>query len=102
MKLAELQKKLTAAARLQPPDDAVPYAFEKRVMALIAERAQSAREIFWAQNLWRAAISCVAVAVLCGALSLFIQDSTESGNDLTPDLESTLLASVDIAEPTLP
>ncbi len=38
MNLAELQKKLIAAARANPPGDGVPYAFEKRVMALLAAR----------------------------------------------------------------
>ena len=38
MNLAELQKKLIAAARADVPGDQVPYAFEKRVMALLASR----------------------------------------------------------------
>ena len=95
MNLAELQKKLTAAARLQPPDDRVPYAFEKRIMALIAERTESARRIFWARGLWRAAVSCVALAVVCGTVSLFAPDMADNGNDLSQDLENTLFASVD-------
>ena len=39
MNVAELQNKLVAAARLSAPDDRVPYAFEKRIMAQIAARA---------------------------------------------------------------
>ena len=39
MNLAELQRKLIAAARANAPGDGVPYAFEKRVMALLASRA---------------------------------------------------------------
>ena len=98
MNLAELQKKLTAAARRQPPDDRVPYAFEKRVMALIAERAESARRIFWARGLWRAAVSCVALALLCGALSFFVEEAADNGGDLSQDLENTLLASADLPD----
>ena len=64
MNLAELQKKLIAAARLNPPDDRVPYAFEKRIMALIAARTGADRWVFWTRGLWRAAASCVAVAVV--------------------------------------
>ena len=41
MNIAELQKKLLAAARANPPGDRVPYAFEKRVMALLAARNRS-------------------------------------------------------------
>ena len=102
MNLAELQKKLTAAARLSPPDDRVPYAFEKRIMALIAERAESARRIFWARGLWHAAASCVALAVVCGAISLLAPAVADNGNDLSQDLENTLLASVDPGESSLP
>ena len=102
MNLAELQKKLTAAARLSPPDDRVPYAFEKRIMALIAERAVATRRIFWARGLWRAAVSCVALAVVCGTVSLLAPDVTDNGNDLSQDLENTLLASADPGEAPLP
>jgi len=95
MNLSELHRKLIAAARLQKPDDRVPYTFEKRVMALIAERTAAARNVLWVRGLWRAAISCVAVAVVCGAVSLFTPDKSDSGNDLSQDFENTLLASVD-------
>ena len=102
MNLAELQKKLIAAARLQPPDNRVPYAFEKRIMALLAERAEAAQRTFWVRGLWRAAVSCVALAVVCGAVSLFAPDVAENGNDLSQDLENTLLASVDAVDAPLP
>src|ERR1700745_308007 len=95
MNLAELQRKLTTAARLQKPDDSVPYAFEKRIMALIASRKAVDKWVFWTRGLWRAAASCVAVAVICGAVSLFSPAATDSGNDLSQDFENTLLASVD-------
>ena len=101
MNLAELQKKLTAAARLQPPDDRVPYAFEKRIMALIAERAAHAAisgRILWARGFWRAAISCLALALVCGAVSLFTPTATDNGNDLSQDFENTLLASADLPD----
>ena len=71
MNLAELEKKLIAAARLQAPDERVPYAFEKRITALIAARSVADHWVFWARGLWRAAGSCVAVAVVLGAVSLF-------------------------------
>ena len=38
MNLAELEQKLVAAARANPPSDGVPYAFEKRIMARLATR----------------------------------------------------------------
>jgi anti-sigma-K factor RskA len=95
MNLIELQKKLTAAARLQAPDDRVPYAFEKRVMALLAARGVADKWVFWSRGLWRAAASCVAVAVVCGAVSLLTPAASDNGNDLSQDFENTLLASVD-------
>ncbi len=102
MNLNELQKKLTTAARQQPPDDRVPYAFEKRIVALIAERSEAARRDFWARGLWRAAVSCVALAVICGAVSVFAPEVADSGNDLSQDLENTLLASADTTDALLP
>ena len=99
MNLAELQKKLVAAARLQKPDDRVPYAFEKRIMAQIAAqiaaRTGADQWVFWARGLWRAAASCVAVALILGALSLFMPASTDGIGDLSQDFENTLLASAD-------
>ena len=95
MNIAELQQKLTAAARSQAPDDRVPYAFEKRIMALIAERAVVSGPVIWVRGLWRAAVSCVALAVVCGAVSLFTPATTDGNNDLSQDFENTLLASVD-------
>ncbi len=100
MNLAELQKKLTAAARLQPPDERVPYAFEKRIMALIAERAAVSGRILWARGFWRAAVSCLALALVCGAVSLFTPTANDSGNDLSQDFENTLLASADLPDNT--
>ena len=94
MNLIELQKKLIAAARLNPPSDHVPYAFEKRITALIAVRAVADRWAFWTRGLWRAAASCVAVAVVFGAVSLFVP-SSDNSKDLSQDFENTLLASVD-------
>jgi anti-sigma-K factor RskA len=96
MKLGELHNKLTTAARLQKPDDRVPYAFEKRIMALIAAQAAVAdRWAVWSRGLWRAALSCVAVTLVFVAVSLFMPSATDNSNDLSQDFENTLLASAD-------
>ena len=102
MHLVELQKKLIAAARLQAPDDRVPYKFEKRIMALIAERSKVSGRVLWAQGLWRAAVSCVVLALVCGTVALFTPESHDSGNDLSQDFENTLLASADLDESPTP
>jgi hypothetical protein len=95
MNLAELQKKLIAAAKTEVLDDRIPYAFEKRVTALIVSRVAPQNLDLWVRGLWRAAISCVAVAILCGAWTCFTPASSTNTDDLSQNLESTLLASVD-------
>jgi hypothetical protein len=100
MNLAQLQQKLTAAARQQAPDDRVPYAFEKRITALIAERAGASGRALWARGLWRAAVSCVVLAAVCGAISLFTPVAADNNKDLSQDFENTLLASVDQPDAT--
>jgi hypothetical protein len=95
MKLAELQQKLTAAARCETPDERVPYAFEKRIIALVAERASSSGRVLWMRGALRAAVTCVAFALVCGAVSFFAPAVKDNNNDLSQDFENTLLASVD-------
>ena len=104
MNPVELQKKLIAAARANVPGDHVPYAFEKRVTALLVSRVSPQNLDGWVRGLWRAAVSCVAVALLCGAWSLLTPaiapaNSTAS-TDLSQDFENTLLASVDQGDQT--
>jgi hypothetical protein len=95
MNLAELQKKLIAAARTNVPGDGVPYAFEKRVMALLASRAATDNLALWARGLWRAAAPCVAIALLLGVWAFFNPVSSANAEDLSQNFENTLLAAVD-------
>ena len=95
MDIAELQKKLIAAARANAPGDQVPYAFEKRVTALLASRVAPENLDGWVRGLWRAAMSCVAVALLSGAWTFFNPSATTTATDLSQNFETTLLASVD-------
>jgi hypothetical protein len=100
MNLAQLERKLIAAARANTPSDRVPYAFEKRIMARLA--AQPARDewALWARALWRAAAPCVAIMLLLGAWSFFTPPSSPPTNDLAQQLENTLLAAVDQEQTT--
>lgn len=101
MNLAQLQQKLITAARQQTPDDRVPYAFEKRITALVAaDRAAVSEHALWKRGFWRAAVSCVLLAVVCGAVSLFTPTAADNSNDLSQDFENTLLASVDQPDTT--
>jgi hypothetical protein len=95
MNIAGLQKKLIAAARANAPDDRVPYAFEKRVTALLASRVAPQNLDLWVHGLWRAAISSVAVAFVCGAWVFFTPAAATTADDLSQNFETTLLASVD-------
>jgi hypothetical protein len=94
MNLAELQRKLIAAARAIPLDERVPLAFEKRVMARIKSRSLADHGTLWAHALWRAAAPCLAVMLLLSAWSYYNSSSTVPADDLNQDLENTLLATI--------
>jgi hypothetical protein len=96
MNLVELHKKLIATARANMPSDHVPYAFEKRMTALLASRVAPANLDLWVRGLWRAAISCVAISLLLGAWAFFNSPPpATASNEFSQNFESTLLASVD-------
>jgi hypothetical protein len=99
MNLAELERKLIAAARANTPSDCVPYAFEKRILACLAAQPVLNRWDLWGRALWRAAAPCVAIMLLLGAWSLFAPRLNTPTNDLSQQLEQTLLAAVDQDQP---
>ncbi len=95
MKLLELQRKLIAAARANPPGDRVPYAFEKRIMAQLKSCPALDVWALWARALWRAAAPCIAIMLLMSAWTYFnYSASASTGNDLSQDFENTVLAAV--------
>jgi hypothetical protein len=97
MNIVELQKKLIAAAKTEVLDDRVPYAFEKRITALLASRVAPDNMALWVRGLWRAAVSCVAISMVCGAWAFFnpATTTTATTDDLSQNFQNTLLASVD-------
>jgi hypothetical protein len=97
MKIDELQKKLLAAARSNPPNDRVPYAFDQRVMAHLRSPIKMDKWTLWSMALWRAAATCVAIMLLTGIWAYFVADSNTSGDPLAVALENTVLASLDSA-----
>jgi hypothetical protein len=99
MNIAELKRQLIAAARANPPSDRVPYAFEKRVMALIAARPAVDHWAIWARALWRAAAPCVAIMILLSAWSYFATPASSPSGDLSQEFENTVLASAVDQEP---
>jgi hypothetical protein len=94
MNLAKLEQKIITVARANPPSDRVPVAFERRVMARLAQRPALDLTAFWAWALWRAAAASVAVVMLLGVGTVLFTPASHSG-ELAQQLESTVLAAVD-------
>jgi hypothetical protein len=95
MNLETLRRKLVAAARANPPSEATPYAFEKRVMARLAEMRVEDAWLLWGRGLWRAAGGCVALAILLGGLS-FIPFGGRGGSGAPEeDVESVVVAAAE-------
>ena len=67
-------KKLTpeefiTLAREVPRDERVPYAFEKRVMAHLAQTPMPDILSMWTRALWRAVVPCVGIMLVAAAVS---------------------------------
>ena len=105
LNLAELQRKLLAAARREAPRAQVPYAFEKRVMARLMARPEPAFQTGWVRALWSAAAVCSLVTLLTGAWSLHDRAGRRSADpalemSFAKDLEQTILDSADEGDVT--
>ena len=93
MDLPKLQKKLLAAARAHPPGEQVPYAFEKRIRARLADCLPIDPWRAWARGLTRAAAFCVVLSLFLSCIAVI---GPESGADnLAQDLDQALFAAVD-------
>ena len=95
MNIGELQKKLLAVARANKPSNAVPYAFEKRIMARVANRTALDGWSLWNRALWQAAAPCVALMLLLGAWTLISSPTESTAQSLASDLESAVYAPFD-------
>ncbi len=92
---------MLAAARANPPSEHVPLAFERRILAHLTAKPAVDLAALWARALWRAAIPCVAVTVLLGALSFAPSGAADNATneiELSAAFEETLLASTDQQE----
>jgi len=94
MESSQLERKLLAAAKAHLPSDAVPYAFEQRIMSRLGKVPVLDLWADWSRALWRAAAPCVAIAILLGVWNAFGPGKTAAATDLSLDLERTVLASV--------
>lgn len=93
-----LRQKLLASARaharVHPPSDHVPYAFEKRIMARLASREMPDAWAAWGAMLWRAVAPCFALMLVAGIGSYVIRPSSE---DFGAQLNAVLIADLDVA-----
>ena len=81
MNFDELERKLIAAARTEAPDDRVPLAFAKRIMARLPIRPVADEWALWSRALWRAAAPCVGIMLLLSAWALVAPTMNASAND---------------------
>jgi len=95
MNFAELQRKLISAARATRPEERVPYAFEKRIMAHIAGHKVMDSWGLWGRALSRAAICCVVFMLTLAAGTYFVPSASAPEKTLSQDVEQTLFAAVD-------
>ena len=91
MKTTQLQEKLLAAARIEAPSEAVPYAFEKRIMARIQSIPPVDELALWASALWRAAASCCLIMVALGVWSLAPARNSDAP-EFSQEFENTIFA----------
>ncbi|HEX3799243.1 MAG TPA: hypothetical protein VH413_11125 [Verrucomicrobiae bacterium] len=90
---SSLHDKLIAAARNTPPDDRVPYAFEKRIMAQLAGQTAADPWGLWSRGLSRAAIYCVIFMLILSASSFFVPSVNQ--DSLSQAVDQTLFAAID-------
>lgn len=106
MNLEQLQRKLIATARANPPDARVPYAFEKRILARLNQSAKPDLAAQWARALWRAATCCVLLTLSVAAWSFYGEsrrDETSAGavastTEFSQYFEQTMLAAINQSE----
>ena len=101
MNLDDLQKKLVAAARANPPSDRVPFAFEKRITALLKSQPKADPLSLWARALWRAAAPCAAIMLVLGAWSFMGSNATTTSTDSFEDQFVDTMLVLEQAEETL-
>ena len=88
--MTTLQQKLMAAARRNPPGEEVPYAFERRIMARLAETRPLDGWALWGQALGRSAVSCMAVTLLCGAVLWCVEWQERHHTDFSQQFETAV------------
>jgi hypothetical protein len=92
MNMNELHAKLIAVARKNPPREQVPYAFEKRILSYLSARPAPNLWALWGRPLWLAALSCVAITLVCGLWAYGSHTSADSADSFSQDFEDAVFA----------
>lgn len=87
MKLDKVIENLLKTARNAPPSDHVPYAFEKRIMARIADQPEADSWLAWGRLLWRAVVPYTAVAAFAAVTWMSVSPAQNSQAAPTPEVE---------------
>lgn len=90
----ELRAKLIAVARKNPPSDRAPYAFEKRIMSHLGAVSPANVWALWGRSMWRAAVSCVAITVLCGLWTYASRARAENADSFSQAFDAAVFAPV--------
>jgi len=95
MNLDQLQNKLLRAARGTSSSDAVPYAFEQRIMHRLTSRQPESAAALWGSALWRGALACVALTMICGVWSYASRPApADTAANFSQDFQATVFASM--------
>src|SRR5882724_4904795 len=94
MNSEHLRKKFIAAARALPADDAVPYCFEKRIIAGLRASPRPDFTAWLARELFKPALLCLGVMALTGIWT-FIQPTMSTPDNDTPEIENAIWAPLD-------
>ena len=98
MKRHLLFEKLIRAARQNAPDDQVPYAFEKRIMAQLSPPATDDWTAI-TKALWWSAGACCSIAVAISVWTFAFDPARDSATNFSSELEMTILASINDFRP---
>ena len=92
MEVDQLRRKIVAAARCLPPSDAVPFAFERRIMARLNGCTLPDAWVLWGRALWQATIPCVLIVIISG---YWLRNAAPAEPDLPQAIENTVLGDFD-------
>ncbi len=98
MNQPELQRVLLAAARVDPPSDHVPYAFEQRIMARLRDRSEPDPWILWSRALWRTAAPCLTLTLGLTFWSIVSPQTAVTEETFETALDQTVASAVEVNE----